>query len=183
VVIPKKSQPGKWRLIVDLSSPGGASVNDGIDPQDFSLQYIKVDQVIHMVSCYCPGALKAKFDVESTYRNIPVHPDDRFLLGMRWHGIILGIELDSVNQVACLPEDKLLTLRELIHSWMPRRWCRKWELESLNGHLHHAAKVVWPMTIPFGLTGNFALIFSGGSSFYLLGMELGSGCTLACLLP
>ena len=31
-------------MIVDLSSPGGASVNDDIDPQDFSLQYIKVDQ-------------------------------------------------------------------------------------------------------------------------------------------
>ncbi|CAH3170712.1 unnamed protein product [Porites evermanni] len=57
---------------------------------------------------------------------------------------ILGIELDSVNQVARLPEDKLLALRELIHSWMPRRWCRKRELESLIGHLHHAAKVVWP---------------------------------------
>ena len=44
-VFPKKGQPGKWHLIVDLSSPGGASVNDDIDPQDFSLQYIKVDQV------------------------------------------------------------------------------------------------------------------------------------------
>ena len=85
-VIPKKGQPGKWRLIVDLSSPGGASVNDGIDPQDFSLQYIKVDQVIRMVSRYGPDALMAKFDVESAYRNIPVHPDDRFLLGMRWRG-------------------------------------------------------------------------------------------------
>ena len=29
-VIPKSSQPGKWRLILDLSSPNGASVNDGI---------------------------------------------------------------------------------------------------------------------------------------------------------
>ena len=28
-VIPKSSQPGKWRLIVDLSSPEGKSVNDG----------------------------------------------------------------------------------------------------------------------------------------------------------
>ena len=44
-VIPKKGQPGKWHVIVDLYSPGGASVNDDIDPQDFSLQYIKVDQV------------------------------------------------------------------------------------------------------------------------------------------
>ena len=83
-VIPKKGQPGKWHLIVDLSSPVGASVNDGIDPQDFSLQYIKVDQVIHMVSHYGHSALMAKFDVKSAYWNIPVHPDDRFLLGMRW---------------------------------------------------------------------------------------------------
>ena len=29
-VIPK-SQPGKWRLIVDLSSPEAVSVNNGID--------------------------------------------------------------------------------------------------------------------------------------------------------
>ena len=58
--------------------PGGASVNNGIYPQDFSLQYSKVDQVIRMVSHYGPGALMAKFDVESAYRNIPVHPDDRF---------------------------------------------------------------------------------------------------------
>ena len=56
----------------------------------------------------------------------------------------LGIELDSVNQVACLPEDKLLALRELIHSWMPHCWCRERELESLIGRLLHAAKVVWP---------------------------------------
>ena len=27
------------------------------------------------------------------------------------------------------------------------------------------------------------LIFSGGTSFYLLGIELGFGCTLARLLP
>ena len=32
-VIPKKHQPGKWRLILDLSSPTGASVIDG-NPKD-----------------------------------------------------------------------------------------------------------------------------------------------------
>ena len=79
-VIPKKGQPGKWHLIVYLSSPGGASVNNGIYPQDFSLQYSNVDQVIRMVSHYGPGALMAKFDVESAYRNIPVHQC------MRWRG-------------------------------------------------------------------------------------------------
>jgi len=49
-VIPKKGQPGKWQLIVDLSSPGGASVNDGINPDEFTLHYITVDQIIRLVS-------------------------------------------------------------------------------------------------------------------------------------
>ena len=70
-------------MIVDLSSPGGASVNDGIDPQDFTLQYT-VDRIIQMVAHHGPGALMAKFDVEAAYRNIAVHPDDRSLLGMKW---------------------------------------------------------------------------------------------------
>ena len=230
-VIPKKGQPGKWRLIVDLSSPSGASVNDGINAEDFSMHYITVDQIIRMVSKHGPGALMAKFDVEAAYRNIAVHPDDRVLLGMRWRGkyyvdlalpfglrsapyifnsvasmvewillhkhhltdllhylddfitagppnselcasnlttaqtvcrtlglplhpdkcvgpatrlVVLGIELDSVAMCARLPEDKLLALRELIISWRSR-WCSsRSQLESLIGHLHHAAKVVWP---------------------------------------
>ena len=32
-VIPKPHQTGKWRPITDLSSPEGASVNDGMDPK------------------------------------------------------------------------------------------------------------------------------------------------------
>ena len=35
-VIPKRHQLGKWRLILDLSSPQGASVNDGIPKDPFS---------------------------------------------------------------------------------------------------------------------------------------------------
>ena len=38
-VIPKKSNPDKWRLIVDLSSPHNASVNDGIN-RDIYVQSI-----------------------------------------------------------------------------------------------------------------------------------------------
>jgi hypothetical protein len=231
-VIPKSSQPGKWRLIVDLSSPRGASVNDGIDGEEFSLQYIGVDDVIKMVSSCGDGALMAKFDVLAAYRNVAVHPADRALLGMRWRDkffvdltlpfglrsapfifnsvaemvewilinkyqvfplvhylddfitagpsgtyqcgqnlstaalqvcselglplhpdkcagpasvlVVLGIEIDSLSQVARLPDDKLSVLRKLLSSWAYKRCCRKKELESLIGHLHHAAKVVWP---------------------------------------
>ena len=83
-VIPKKGQPGKWHLIVHLSSRGGASVNDGINAHKFTFHYITVDQIIRMVSGLGRGALLAKFDVEAAYCNIPVHPSDRFLLGMKW---------------------------------------------------------------------------------------------------
>ena len=71
-------------MILDLSSPAGLSVNDGIDPAEFSLHYIKIDDVVRMISKFGLGALMGKFDVESAYRNIAVHPSDRYLLGMRW---------------------------------------------------------------------------------------------------
>ena len=48
--------------------------------------------------------------------------------------VILGIELDSVNQVAHLPAEKLLALQGLISWWLPHKWCNRHELESLIGH-------------------------------------------------
>ena len=58
--------------------------------------------------------------------------------------VVLGIELDSINQAARLPADKLSALQGLISSWLPRRWYNRRKLESLFGHLHYAANVVWP---------------------------------------
>ena len=39
-----------------------------------------------MVSQFGKGALMAKFDVKAAYRNIAVHPAERYLLGMKWRG-------------------------------------------------------------------------------------------------
>ena len=83
-VIPKKHTHGKWRLIVDLSSPDRRSVNDGIDPVLCSLKYARVEQVAEKVFELGPGAQLAKIDVKSAYRIVPVHPDDRPPLGMLW---------------------------------------------------------------------------------------------------
>ena len=33
-------------------------------------------------------SLLAKVDIEHAYRNIPIHPQDRHLLGMRWNNIL-----------------------------------------------------------------------------------------------
>ena len=229
-VIPKPHQPNKWRLIVDLSSPRGASVNDGIDQTLCSISYVSIDEAARRVVKLGSGALLAKLDLRNAYRVVPVHPDDQPLLGMRWGGSLfldaalpfglrsapkifsavadallwcmytsgvtsaihylddflffgrpdsedcgrnlakavevctalgtpvaphklegplsvltfLGIEIDTVQGLLRLPEEKLLRLRSVLAEWLTRRSCTKRELLSLIGVLHHAASVVKP---------------------------------------
>ena len=56
------------------------------NPDEFTLHYISVNQVIRMVLQFGKGALMAKFDAEAAYRNIVIHRADRYLLGMKWQG-------------------------------------------------------------------------------------------------
>lgn len=84
-VIPK-CQPGKWRLIVDLSAPDGGSVNNGIECGLCSLQYVSVEDIVHKIERMGKGTLLAKVDLKAAYRMVPVHPQDRLLLGMEWEG-------------------------------------------------------------------------------------------------
>ena len=82
-VIPKRHQPGKWPLILDLSSPAGHSVNDGIGGEDYSLQYVMVHDIIAGTMQLGRGSLTAKFDVQNAYRIVPVYTEDCQLLGMK----------------------------------------------------------------------------------------------------
>ena len=72
--------------------PTGGSVNDGIPPEWCSLSYIKVDDVARHVAQLGSGALLAKMDIQQVYRMVPVHPDNRALLGMRWEGGVIYID-------------------------------------------------------------------------------------------
>ncbi len=76
-VIPKGTSV-KWRLIVDMSAPEGRSVNDGVSEHWTFLKYVGVKDAAHIITFYVRGALLAKVDVKSAYRNIPV------LMGMLW---------------------------------------------------------------------------------------------------
>ena len=82
-VIPKKSS-SKWRLITDLSFPPRYSVNDGIDPTLTTLSYISVDTVAQKVALLGAGSLMAKADIQEAYRLVPIHTDDKHLLGLSW---------------------------------------------------------------------------------------------------
>ena len=85
-VIPKGHNSGKWRLITNLSFPHGQSVNDGIDPTLCSLSYTSAETVATIIAQFGGTPLLAKVDIESANRLIPVHPDDRTLLGVQWQG-------------------------------------------------------------------------------------------------
>ena len=226
-LVPKPHQPDKFRLIVDLSSPGDNSVNDGIPSDLCSLKYASIDDAVTMVKTLGRETMLVKIDLKEAYRLIPVHPDDYHLLGVTWqghtyvdralpfglcsapkiftafadflawvlhqHGIthqlhylddflflgaplsdqaaralettcrvfhmlgvpisthktegpatsltLLGIIIDTHTFEFHLPPDKLTRLQNQLESWLQRKCCQKHELESLLGHLSHAATV------------------------------------------
>ena len=104
-LVPKGSS-GKFHLIVDLSSPHGSSVNNGIGPEACSLEYVSVDSVAAVVVGLGRGTLLAKVDIRSAYRLVPVHPDDRWLLGMLWED---GLFVDTVLPFGLRSAPKIFT--------------------------------------------------------------------------
>ena len=66
--------------------------SDGMDKELASVAYTSVDEVAGRVTSLGRGAELVKADVKAAYRNVPVHPRDRWLLGMRiqWIAIKKG---------------------------------------------------------------------------------------------
>ena len=58
----------------------------GIPKELCSLEYVSVDELVVEVLKRGMGTELAKADVSRAYRNVPVHPEDRSLLGMEWEG-------------------------------------------------------------------------------------------------
>ena len=94
-VIPKPGQPGKWRLILDLSSPHSWSIL-------CSIRYTTVDNAVCRILSQGTNSLLAKIDVEHAYRNVPIHPSDRRLLGMTWEGkVFVDTVLATLRSKVC----------------------------------------------------------------------------------
>jgi len=79
---------GKWHLIVDLSSPDKASVNNEISESLSSLSYSLVDHLSALVLEAGRRAFLTKADIIEAYRMLPVHPQDQHLLGVYREGSI-----------------------------------------------------------------------------------------------
>ena len=82
--VPKKD--GSTRIILDLSSPSGSSVNEGIPSEFFSVKYSSFDDAVSMVREVGRGCFMAKIDIKHAFRIVPVHPNDWPLLGYKWLG-------------------------------------------------------------------------------------------------
>lgn len=229
-LVPKGHSGSEWRMIVDLSSPSSASVNDGISEELCSIKYASVEDAVRLIKQLGRGTQLVKMDLRDAYRIIPVHPDDQHLLAIEWQGMtfvdkalpfglrsapkvfsavadamawilfkrgiqfllhylddfllvgspgsseasmararaeaafkelgvpvsshktegpstrvtFLGILIDTESLTLSLPEDKLLRVRRLVQRSIARTSFTRREMESLLGHLSHAATVIRP---------------------------------------
>ena len=75
---------GSARLILDLSSPRGESVNDGISREEFRCKYSKFDDAVSIVLHLGQGAVLGKIDIKHAFRICPVDPEQWHLLCFRW---------------------------------------------------------------------------------------------------
>ena len=86
--IPKKVA-GKWRVIVDLSSPhNGHSVNDNLRHHLSHVSHTSTDDTAMLMHFLGLSALIARVDIQDAYRLMPIHPADHRFLGVSWQGYV-----------------------------------------------------------------------------------------------
>ena len=82
-LVPKKA-PGEFRMITNLSSPRGQSINDGILDEFVHISYSTLEDAVRLI-CKCgPSPFLAKLDIKHAFRLIPIKPSQHNLLCFRW---------------------------------------------------------------------------------------------------
>lgn len=84
-IVPK-SEPGKFRIIHDLSYSKNASVNSGVPKENSQVHYDSIDDIVRLVFQCGSGCLMAKTDIKGCFQNSSYHPLDYHLLGFSWNG-------------------------------------------------------------------------------------------------
>ena len=69
-----KHHSDKWHLIVDLPSPQGHNINDGISPAQCSLHYTSIDNAVNIIMALEWSTKMVKLDLSNAYCIVPVHP-------------------------------------------------------------------------------------------------------------
>ena len=103
---------GSVRVIMDLSRPTGASVNDFIDKEAFSVSSSTLDNAIKKIAKVGKGCYLAKLDIKHAYRLVPVRPADWPLLGFQvadkyYFDIVLPFGCRSSAYLFCMVSDAI----------------------------------------------------------------------------
>ena len=187
-VIPKRYQAGKWRLILDLSSPRDASVNDGIDQDLAAIRYPSVDVAAQLILQAGQGALLSKVDIKEAYRIIPVHQDDWRLLGMQWDNLFfidtrLPFGLRSAPKIFSAVADAL--------QWILTQWGAPTCIHYLDDYLFveppgshgKVLTIVTPLLAALGVPTAPQKMEGPSTTITFLGIELDSIALTARLPP
>ena len=102
-------------------------MNGGIESEVCSLNYTSVDQAVRVVTERGRLTEIAKFDNESAYCLIPVHPDDRLLLGMNWRE---QLYVDAALQFGLRSAPKIFNAVADALQWILKR-------QGVNNLLHY----------------------------------------------
>ena len=81
----------KCRVILNLSHPKGASLNDQVDKSRFDsvtfrLKFPSIDNIVEEILRVGEGVTLAKVDVSRALRNLRVDPGDALNFGIQWQG-------------------------------------------------------------------------------------------------
>ena len=80
----------KKRLIVDLSAPHNDSLNPSlnqlIDKEEYSLQYVKLDHAIDIIKSSGVGSWMCKTDISDAFKLVPIHPSLWPYHAIKWEG-------------------------------------------------------------------------------------------------
>ena len=88
-LLTRPKSDGGTRVIVDLSWPLGAGVNQFVpsnvfDFMEFQLKYPTIDHIVQKISDIGPTALLYKVDLQRAFRNLRIDPLDYKVLGLMW---------------------------------------------------------------------------------------------------
>ena len=111
-----------WRVIFDLSSPEGASVNDGIPKEYGTLVYETLNDAIQLIAQAGRGAVMMKRDLKAAFRHVPINPCDYWLLLFEWNGqffvdMFLPFGLRTAPRIFNLFAEALHWIFETLHEW------------------------------------------------------------------
>ena len=112
----EKKTPGEYRVIHNLSYPyDDTSVNASIPRDKASVKYGSIVDAIKHINYFGQNCFLAKTDIKSAFRIIPIHPDDRHLLGFKWDG---KYYFDNCLPMGCSSSCQLFELFSTALHWI-----------------------------------------------------------------